>query len=234
MQVAGLSEREFALKQQQVIAPIVVDGGIAALAGAGQGEGDVERADAPAPAQKAVGNAVAAGGGLTRPAGILRRATGLNVDDRRQRVGTVGRGAGTADDLDPFDVLQGNGQVVPIDPAARILKDTLAVDQDQHPAGELVRQAVIGDGRLVVVFVADLDAGHQPQDLGQPAGARGLDHRPVDDRHRIGRFVEALGQPRGGQHPRRIPLFRRVAIAERTGFGAAAGTGSERGQRQNV
>lgn len=52
---------------------------------------------------------------------------------------------------------------------------------------------MIGDRGLVVVFVSDLEAGHQPEDFLQPARARGLDHRTVDDRHRIGRFVEALG-----------------------------------------
>lgn len=155
---------------------------------------------------------------MRHPAGILRRDAGLNVDDRRQRVGTVGCGAGTANDLDPFDVLQGNGQVVPIDAATRVLKDALAIDQDQHSAGEFVRQAMIGDGRLVVVFVANLEAGHQPQNLFHPTGARGFNHRAIDDRHGIGGFVETLGQPRGGQHPRRFPPFGLVAIAERAGL----------------
>lgn len=139
LQFAVIPEREFALEQQQVIAAIIGDGGISSIPVTGHREGVIQRTGPPAPAEEPIRDPVVTACGLGRPAGILRRTAGLNVNHRRQRIGTVGGGAGTSDDLDAFDVLQWNGQVIPIDAAVRILKDALAVDQDQHPPGKLIR-----------------------------------------------------------------------------------------------
>ena len=174
LQFAAGFKRHFAQERQAGVAPVIVDAGIAAIPDTGHGKGVVHRPHPSAVAQEPVGDALAAARDPGGKTGILGGAAGLDVDHRLQGVGTVRGGGGTPHDLDPLDVFQRNGQVVPLDHPARVLKNPLSVQQQQGPPRVLVGQTVVGGGRQAIVLVTDLETGHQ-------AGGR----RPAGERPRL-------------------------------------------------
>ena len=113
---------------------------------------------------------------------ILCRVTGDDVDHGEERIGAVGRSVRTADDFDAIDVLDGQRQVRPIDPAEERAVDRAAVHQHLHAPRIGLAKSMIRNGGAVAADVRYLHTRHQPEEVGDVDGAGGIDHLAVDDR----------------------------------------------------
>lgn len=203
----------------------VVDAAEAVVAGAGGRDAHPQAVVAVAPAGLEVGDAVVAQVGLGSAALVLARVAGDDVDHPEKGVGPEGVGVGAADDLDALDLVDGEGERRPVDPAEGARRiHRAAVDENLHLGGEVAAQPVVGDPLGVAALLADLHARHQAQQARHVAVAGGADEIPVEDRDGPRRLVEDLGQARGRQHRRQLFEEGRLTGGGRHLIGANGGS----------
>src|SRR5205814_3931648 len=94
--------------------------------------------------------------------GILRR----DVDDAVDRVGAPEGGAGAADHLDPVEVGHDVIERVPVDAGEQRRVHAAAVHHHQQLVGVQVVEAARADRPLAGVDAGDVEAGDEPQQLG--------------------------------------------------------------------
>ena len=79
---------------------------------------------------------------------LVGRVLGNDVDDAVDRVGAPGHAAGTADDFDPFNVLDLERPGSPERPAERRIEDLSAVNEHERVVCEKVVEPAGGDGEV--------------------------------------------------------------------------------------
>ena len=105
-----------------------------------------------------------------------------DVDDAINRVGSPQAAAGTANDLDPFDVGQEQILNFPIHAGKLRVIDRSAINQHQQFIGEAAVETANGDGPAAGIDPRYFHAGREPQrlhDVGdsRPAHIIGADHK---------------------------------------------------------
>ena len=130
---------------------------------------------------------------------ILRRMAGDDIDDAEEGVGTVGDRVGAANDFYALDVIDGQRQIIPVHAANGRRVNGPPIDQHLQGTRKAVRQAVIGDHWPVAAGVSHIEAGRQPQQVGNVAKTGEADEFTIDYSGGSGRVGQRLGQTRHGQ-----------------------------------
>src|SRR5258707_289928 len=104
--------------------------------------------------------------------------------------------AGSADPLDPVDVLERHVLLIPVDAGGERRIDASPVDHHQHLVSVLIGEAANTDGPGVRIHLSDVYPWHHPQQIWNIGGARLADIFQIDDvygRSGLGRLLFSLG-----------------------------------------
>ena len=143
-------------------------------------------ADAPPVADAAEGALLGAAASGREAALRLSRALRDDVDHAVDGVGAPERAARAADDLDAVDVLEERVLDLPVGAGEQRIVDAAPVDQHEHRPRQAAGEASHADRPLVGVDSCHLDAGGEPQRVGERPGPRAPDLVLGDDVDRIG------------------------------------------------
>ena len=202
-----------ALRAQVVVTEAVV-------VGARDGEAHRQVVELAADAGAEIVDAVVAGPVAHGAADGLGGRAGDDVGHAEEGIAAVGRGVGAAEDFDALDVVDVHADLVPLDSGDEVGRvDRAAVHLHQHPPRRLVRQAVVGDQRLVAGVHPELEAGHQAEQFVDVARPGGADHLAVEHRDGARRVGRRLGQAGGRQHHRQVAQVVGLADVIRVGKG---------------
>ena len=127
---------------------------------------------------------------------------GDDVDHPLEGVGAVGPAVGRAHHLDALDVIDADGEVVPLGIAPDRVIDHPPIDQHLDAPVKGVANAMVGHGRRAAGPVSHHEAGHEAQQIMNLGEARSFDHFAVNQRDRRGGRERRLGQSRSRQHQR--------------------------------
>ena len=124
---------------------------------------------------------------------------GDDVDHPVDGIGSPQGRAGTADDLDPLDILQQDVLHFPVNPGKSVAVNAAAIDQDQQFVGEAAVGTAAVHRPLVGVDARDVEAGHHAQgvrDVGHPGLFQVFVGDDEDGRGAVGEAL-ALAADRG-------------------------------------
>ena len=99
------------------------------------------------------------------------RALGRDIDHAIDGVSAPNCSAGTTNDLDPFDVFQGNLLLIPDGVRESWIVDAAAVNQHQDFVGVEAVEAPNADCPIVAVDPGHVDAGRHAQQVGDVGSA---------------------------------------------------------------
>src|SRR5690606_38613694 len=140
-----------------------------------------------------------------------------DADYAHQGIGAVADGVGPAEDFDPLDVLDRQWQIRPVHGSQAGAIHRATVDQHLQSACFADASAVIVDGALVAVGIADHHARYQAHQFRNVASAAGLDQRAVNNADTAGNRCRCLFQA-GSREYFGQRLVKKQILSLREGF----------------